>query len=306
MSAILSERGGAGTVVVTPTRRGDVNWAAIFVGWILSFGVAWLLYLLGSAIGLTAVGVTEENIATGLAWSTAIWIILTWGVSMYVGGYFAGRLSGNRARPVGGVHGVAVWALATVLGLILATMTTVNVLQAGQSLIPGASVGQALGGAAQGPAAEQATGALQAQIKQALSEAVARTAQNAPVDEQTVSPQEVRRAIDQLSPTTLAMIAGQLMRGNTAAAENTLVVNTPLSRTEVNQIIQGMSATVEQAQQRALQAADQMAEYTAAALWTLFASSVLGLAMAAWGGWMGGRRAALRRGTDHTEPAPSV
>lgn len=306
MSAILSERGGAGTVVVASTRRGEVNWAAIFVGWILSFGIAWILYLLGSAIGLTAVGVTEENIATGLAWSTAIWIILTWGVSMYLGGYFAGRLSGNRAQPTGSVHGVAVWALATVLGLILATMTTVNVLQAGQSMIPGASVGQAFGGAAQDSAAEQATGALQAQIKQALSEAVARTAQNVPVDQQIVNQQEVRRAIDQLSPATLAMIAGQLMRGNTDAAENTLVVNTPLSRTEVNQIIQGMSATVAQTQQRAEQAADQMAKYTAAALWTLFVSSVLGLAMAAWGGWMGGRRAALRRSTDYTEPAPSA
>ena len=306
MSAILSERGVAGTVVVAPSRRGDVNWAAIFAGWILSFGVAWLLYLLGSAIGLTAVGVTDENIATGLGWSTAIWIILTWGVSMYVGGYFAGRLSGNRARPLGGVHGVAVWALATVLGLVLATMTAVNVMQAGQSLIPGASVGQALGGAAQGPAAEQATATLQAQIKQALSEAVARTAQNAPAGEQTVSQQEVRRAIDQLSPATLAMIAGQLMRGDTAAAENTLVVNTPLSRTEVSQIIQGLSAAVEETQQRAQQAADQMAEYTAAALWTLFASSVLGLAMAAWGGWMGGRRAALRRSTDYSDPAANV
>lgn len=49
-------------------------------------------------------------------------------------------------------------------------------------------------------------------------------------------------------------------------------------------------------QQRVEQAADQAAKYSAAALWALFASSVLGLVMSAWGGWFGGRHVARRLG----------
>jgi DNA primase len=133
--------------------------------------------------------------------------------------------------------------------------------------------------------------ALQAELKQSLSAAAARAAQNAPTGGASVSADEVRRAIDQLRPATLAAIVGQMLRGDTDAATNTLIVNTPLSRTEVEQIVQGMSATVTQMQQRAEQAADQAAEYSAAALWTLFASSVLGLVLAVWGGWLGARGA---------------
>lgn len=296
MSAIISEPGS--TLVIARRRRTDVSWGAIFAGWLLAYGVAWLLYLLGSAIGFTALGMTEENIAQGLGWSTVVWIIVTWAASMFAGGLFAAWLRGNADRTNdainGALHGAAVWALATMLGLVLAGLTAVNVLQAGQSMLPGASLGQMVlqGGediAAQGSGGSVMT-ALQAELKQALSEAAARAAQNAPMGGAAVSPDEVRRAIDQLRPATLAAIAGQMVRGDTEAATNTLVVNTPLSRAEVDQIVQGMSATAEQLQQRAQAAADQAAEYSAAALWTLFASSALGLAMAVWGGWLGARR----------------
>ena len=300
MSAIISDP----TTEVAIARRTptDVSWGAIFAGWVLSYGIAWLLFLLGSALGLSAIGFTDENIAQGLSWTTVFWIVITWAASMFLGGLFAAWLTGNPDRSIGSMHGLAVWALATILGLVIAGTTAVNVLQAGQSLLPGAAgIGQMLGGEGQ-PADEQsaemgqATTALQAELKQALSEAVARAATEAPTEGPTVSQEEVRQAIEQLRPATLATIAGQLMRGDTAAAENTLVINTPLSRSEINQIIEGMAASVQQMQQRAQEVADQAARYSAAALWALFFSSALGLAMAAWGGWMGGRRVARRLG----------
>lgn len=296
MSAIISEPGS--TLVIARRRRTDVSWGAIFAGWLLAYGVAWLLYLLGSAIGFTALGMTEENIAEGLAWSTVAWIVITWAASMFAGGLFAAWLRGNADRANdainGGLHGAAVWALATMLGLVIAALTAVNVLQAGQSVLPGASLGQVMlqsgeDGAAQGPNGSVMT-AIQAELKQALGAAAERAAQNAPAGGPDVSQDEVRRAIDQLRPATLAAIAGQMVRGDTDAATNTLVVNTSLSRSEVDQIVQGMAATAAEMQQRAQAAADQAAEYTAAAMWTLFVSSALGLAMAIWGGWLGARR----------------
>lgn len=301
-----------GTIVSEPTTsvsisersRTDVSWGAIFAGWILSYGIAWLFFVLGSAMGLSAIDFAEENIAQGLGWSTVAWIVVTWAASMFLGGLFAAWLTGNPDRSIGGMHGLAVWALATLLGLVAAGMTAANAVQATQSLLPTASIGQMVGGGAAaanqaGPAMNQVTTALQAELKQALSDAAANAAARAPGG--SVSQQEVRRSIDRLEPTTLATIAGQLLRGDTEAAENTLVINTPLSRSDVTQLTQGLQASVEQMQERAKQAADQAAKYTAAAMWALFFSSVIGLTMAAWGGWAGSRRVARRLGVGYAD-----
>ena len=300
-----------GTIVSEPTtsvsiteRRTDVSWGAIFAGWILAYGIAWLFFVLGSAMGLSAIDFAEENIAEGLGWSTVAWIVVTWTASMFLGGLFAAWLTGNPDRSIGGMHGLAVWALATLLGLVAAGMTAANTMQATQALLPTSGIGQMMGGGAAaaangGAGMNQVTTALQAQLKQALSEAAARTAANAPGG--TLSQQEVRRSIDQLEPATLATIAGQLLRGDTQGAENTLVINTALSRSDVAQLIQGLSAGIEQMQQRAREAADQAAKYTAAAMWALFFSSIIGLAMAAWGGWIGSRRVARRLGVAYTD-----
>ena len=302
MGTIVSEP--TTSVSITERGRTDVSWGAIFAGWILAYGIAWLFFVLGSAMGLSAIDFAEENIAAGLGWSTVAWIVVTWAASMFLGGLFAAWLTGNPDRSIGGMHGLAVWALATLLGLVAAGMTAANTMQATQALLPTSGIGQMIGGGAAtatngGAGTDQISTALQAQLKQALSEAAARTAANAPGG--TLSQQEVRRSIDQLEPATLATIAGQLLRGDTQAAENTLVINTSLSRSDVAQLTQGLSTSVEQMQQRAREAADQAAKYTAAAMWALFFSSIIGLAMAAWGGWVGSRRVARRVGVTYTD-----
>ncbi|MFA7388750.1 MAG: hypothetical protein WCZ87_13960, partial [Thiohalobacteraceae bacterium] len=168
MSAIISDPTAG--VAIAQRNRTDVSWGAIFAGWVVSYGIAWLLFLLGSALGFSAIGFTDENIAQGLSWSTVVWILITWAVSMFLGGLSAAWLTGNPDRSIGSMHGLAVWALATILGLVIAVMTAVNVLQAGQSLLPGASIGQMIGGAPQqqsgqqNPAMAQASTALQAQL----------------------------------------------------------------------------------------------------------------------------------------------
>ena len=302
MGTIVSEP--TTSVSITERSRTDVSWGAIFAGWILAYGIAWLFFVLGSAMGLSAIDFAEENIAEGLGWSSVAWIVVTWAASMFIGGLFAAWLTGNPDRSIGGMHGLAVWALATLLGLVAAGMTAANTMQATQALLPTSGIGQMMGGGAAaaangGAGTDQVSTALQAQLKQALSETAARTAANAPGG--TLSQQEVRRSIDQLEPATLATIAGQLLRGDTQAAENTLVINTSLSRSDVAQLTQGLSASVEQMQQRAREAADQAAKYTAAAMWALFFSSIIGLAMAAWGGWVGSRRVARRLGVAYTD-----
>ncbi|HEY9199691.1 MAG TPA: hypothetical protein VIR60_10015 [Gammaproteobacteria bacterium] len=303
MSAIVSDP--SGHVVVAQRNRTDVSWGAIFAGWVLAYGVAWLLYLLGSAIGVSAISFTEESIAEGLGWGTIIWVFITWAISMFLGGLFAAWLTGNPDRSIGALHGLAVWAVGTLFGLVIAGMSAVNVFQSGQSLLPDASVGQLMTATTQmngqqmndmNPAMSQVGTALQAELKQALSSGIARSTANAPGGGATVSREEVRRSIEELQPAVLATIAAQLVQDDTEAAKNTLVVNTPLSRAEVDRIIEGMSASVQQMQQRVEQAADQAAKYSAAALWALFVSSVLGLLMCAWGGWAGSRHVARRLG----------
>ena len=103
-----------GTTIVTSNTHVTMNWGAIFGGWLVATGIASLIYVGGLAVGFDGFDPYEEA-ATG----AAIWIILTWAVSLFIGGMFASWFDGKTDQTVGTLHGITVWGLSvTASGLI--------------------------------------------------------------------------------------------------------------------------------------------------------------------------------------------
>lgn len=117
-----------------------VDWPAILAGALLSAAFAFVLVTFGSAIGLSVASPysgegwsrTGFIIATGL-WT--LWVIVS---SLMAGGYLAGRMrrriadvTDHEVEVRDGVHGLVVWALATLFGAYLATNATLGVAKAG-------------------------------------------------------------------------------------------------------------------------------------------------------------------------------
>lgn len=101
-----------------------VSWGAIFAGTVVAMVVQIVLTLLGISIGLGVISQTPgTGVLGGVGIGTAIWLIVSTLISLFIGGYVAGRLAGMPTRPDGVLNGIVVWALATLISLYLATST---------------------------------------------------------------------------------------------------------------------------------------------------------------------------------------
>jgi uncharacterized tellurite resistance protein B-like protein len=158
--AAAHSQAGTGVAVLSSAY---VDWAAILGGATIAVALAILATGFGAALGLTAVS-AEEGAASsgtvGLILST-VWMVLSM-IGVYaVGGYVAGRM---RRRPEGisseegtvrdGVNGLIVWAVGTVVGVVVlgtvvsSTVGTVGSVAATGAEVAGAAAGSAVGGLA--------------------------------------------------------------------------------------------------------------------------------------------------------------
>lgn len=301
--------------VVAAHPYASVRWGAIIGGWVVATGIASLMYAAGLALGFTAfdpynASATAKAIGVG----TAVWVVLTWVVSLFLGGMFASWFDGKADQTVGALHGVAVWGLAVAASALLLALGVSQALQGGAAVLrDGAAVGMDGRGRTASPSDAAITG-LQAQLTQRIAQGRSRSAGagavGAPFFAQSVTGQgtaattdastgtqtgnqgsatDSRRASEQLDRRTMALVAGALVRGNTDNAKALLAANTSLSQAEIDQMLQQMSAQVEKAKADAQAAADGAARYTSRAMWVLFLSSLIALVAAAAGGWLGAR-----------------
>jgi hypothetical protein len=294
-----------------------MRWSAIIGGWLLATGIASLMYVAGLALGFTAFDpYNAEATAKGIGMGTAIWVVLTWAVSLFLGGMFASWFDGRSDQTVGTLHGVTVWALSVAASGLLLAVGFTQVVQGGAALVRGTATTAATAAgmtspqttprnAASGATADAITG-LQAQVTQRVAQSNARGAAPAattqspgsqssaagaaagggqPADQ--ANPADVRRAMEQVDRQTMAAVASALLRGKTDTAKALLAANTSMSQPEIDQTLQSLSAQVEKYKADVQAAADAAARYTAVAMWIMFFSSLIALVAAAIGGWMG-------------------
>src|SRR3569623_815925 len=134
----------ADSLLETPRWRSLVSWGAIIAGLFFVITVSWLLFLLGSAVGISIADASDmEAIGKGFGLGAAIWIVLRGVVSFFLGSWVAARLSGRHDDNVGMLHGLTLWSVATVVMLVVGSWGSGSVIHAGQALSNGtASIGK--------------------------------------------------------------------------------------------------------------------------------------------------------------------
>lgn len=129
----LATRGPDVAVEATVDARNYVDWGAIIAGMIVALAISTLFITFGSAIGLSMTDLDEPRMpgtgtsATAIIIAIALWTMWVQLSGFLAGGYVAGRMrrrfldaTEEESTVRDGMHGLIVWALATVLGAALA------------------------------------------------------------------------------------------------------------------------------------------------------------------------------------------
>lgn len=141
------------TVVMEPIAPGPetparyASWTPIVLGALLATALSWILLAFGATIGLgvTSAAPTWRDASAALALLSGLYLIIQAVISFGVGGYIAGR---TRAASVAsdvreiehwdGLHGLAAWAIAVVLGTLLAALVGSAALTRSNASLPAA------------------------------------------------------------------------------------------------------------------------------------------------------------------------
>lgn len=131
-------------VAATPVRAGPsyVEWGAVFAGALTASALSFVLLTAGGAIGLSLISPYSGESYTKTAASIAVfWSVAVPILAFLIGGYLAGRLRGAWAEASleevqfrDGMHGVLVWSISIVAGVMIAF------LAAGAAATSGAQV----------------------------------------------------------------------------------------------------------------------------------------------------------------------
>ena len=115
-----------------------ISWSAVFAGVLIAIVTQMLLTLLGLGIGLGTIDPLEESKPmAGLGVGSAIWYIISSLLSLFVGGWAAGRLASAPRRFDGIIHGVLTWCLTTLLTVYFLTTTIGSIIGGAGRLVGG-------------------------------------------------------------------------------------------------------------------------------------------------------------------------
>jgi hypothetical protein len=98
-----------------------ISWQAVFAGVVITLAVQILLSLLGAAIGMSTIDPLEGESPSAKAFSigAALWWVVSFFLSLAIGGMVAAELSGFIDRMDGALHGLVTWATAMLVGVYL-------------------------------------------------------------------------------------------------------------------------------------------------------------------------------------------
>ena len=115
--------------------RSRVCWGAIGSGVVVALGAQFLLTLLGSAIGFSVSGNTTTE---QLSIAAVIWVVLSAGISLFIGGFVAAQATAGESKVEAGLYGLLVWSTLFAFVLFL----TVSGMRVGlNALIGTATIG---------------------------------------------------------------------------------------------------------------------------------------------------------------------
>ena len=126
VEAIVSPEG-----ITPPENTSYVSWTPVVLGALVAAAFSSILLAFGATIGLavTSTAPTWRDASAALALLSGLYLIVQAAVSFGAGGYIAGRVRPGMADPDpveterrDGLHGLAAWSIAVVLGALLAAL----------------------------------------------------------------------------------------------------------------------------------------------------------------------------------------
>lgn len=309
-----------------------ISWSAVIAGVVLAMIVSLILSLLGTAIGTSAIEpLRDGNPVEGMGTSAGIWVIVSAVISLFVGGWAAGRL----AHREGGLHGLLVWATVSLLTVYLVSSAVTGVVRGGLNLAGSglsaigsgiAQVAPSVGGKIQDQLKQQGIdfnlNDIQGELEQAMRQtgkpelnpdAVKQDAQNVQQDAKNTA-QNSMSAPQQADTQLSGLLDRVKAKGDKAwdAADREAMVNLIKARTgksdaEANQMVDQVQQSYREAyakyqqlkadaEQKAREAADVAAKRVSQASWILLITLVISGLVAAGAGTLGRR----------TQPAAKV
>lgn len=100
-----------------------ISWPAVIAGAIVAVAVGAMLNLLGVALGASAFNPYDfgGNDASGFTAAAGMWMAFANAIALFVGGAVASRAAKYADHHKGALHGLAVWALAFLLAITIAS-----------------------------------------------------------------------------------------------------------------------------------------------------------------------------------------
>lgn len=312
------------TVTTPPMATHRVSWAAVFAGVTVALVTQLLLGVLGIAIGSSTIDpLRQQDPTSGLGTGAGIWFLITGLISLFAGGWTAGRLAGMHRVVDSSLHGVLTWGLATLFTFYLLT-TGVGAIIGGaaRALGQGASlVGQGMasaspqvGDAIRGQLKDQgidwdsikadASNLMQQTGKPELqTDALDKKAKDAAQDAKNTAgttaanPQESDKQLSGLLDRLFNQASDTVNAADREAVVNVVAARTGKSKDEASQIVANWEKTYQQAKeqyqktkdaaaQKAREAGDVAARNISHAAFWSFAAMLVGLGSAAFGGYM--------------------
>lgn len=268
-----------------------VSWGAIFAGVVLALALQMLFGLIGLSFGFGSINpMTEQEPFKGIGTGAMIWAFAVTLISLFLGGWVAARLSTSVSRLRGTIHGATTWALASLASFFLLTTAVGGVLRATGSAAGGlvSLVGKGAGAAVQ-EGARTAAGELD--LSSIKDEA-----------EQLIS--DSGQATDAKGENVTAMIEKVFAGKPTGvdvdreALAKVLMARTQMSRAEVDSTLNRWEQNIAEAkqkfaevkanaEQKAREAGQAIADATAKAAAWASALLFIGLLAGCGGGWTG-------------------
>jgi Protein of unknown function (DUF2795) len=263
-----------------------ISWGAVIAGAVVAAATVLLLSFLGVAIGAGALNLTQTGAAglRGYGLGAGIWTAVELIIGMLFGGYVASRMSGTHSHLDGELHGITVWALATLLATILLAQLA--------SLAVGtvsSAAGPAVTGAVR-PMAQLGGQSLIDRLQQSMT---------ASTDPTQMTRGQIRSEITLLTGRLLAN--GSLGAGDRDRLTTMVAAQDNVTREEAARRVARMQDNATTILAQARSAADEAAAATSLGARALFSSLLLGLGAAILGAWFGTRHARVL--TPMQEPA---
>ncbi|MFN8373335.1 MAG: hypothetical protein U0694_10735 [Anaerolineae bacterium] len=106
-----------------------ISWGAVVAGAAIALLTMLALHMLGLAIGAATINpaIDPTPVEPGLGTAAMIWLAASNLISLFLGGYVAGRMSGIANDTDGAIHGLVTFSVVVLLGLTVVTTAIGNI-----------------------------------------------------------------------------------------------------------------------------------------------------------------------------------